>query len=72
MRIKRMKPDESTFAGLYDVIVTLEGEVKWRFKRVRVDNDQWSIGNVTVTDESGQTTTFLDYEICRVEYHPPR
>jgi len=65
---KRFTRDNSRFGGLYNVYITLNTGEKKAFKRVFVDNEQWKLGNVRVTDEKGESTLIARSDYKRVEY----
>jgi len=71
MKIKRFV--EASFGGLYDCLIWIGDEKKPKqFKRVYIDNEQYKLGNIRLTDEKGESVLFVKSDIRRWSYCPPK
>lgn len=49
------KKIESSFEGLYNVIITFNNhQDQKKFKRVMIDNEVYQLGNIRITDENSK------------------
>lgn len=54
---------DSNFFGLYNVTIWLKtGEIK-SHKRVEIDNEQYRLGNLRVTDEKNNATLYVRSDV---------
>lgn len=63
-----MPISKGNFAGTYDVVIHLKnGQIK-HHKRVKIDNDQYNLGNYRLTELDGNVTLYMKSDIKRFSY----